>query len=325
MQRRYRLLRFLADGRFHSGEELGHLLGVGRAAVWKLMQSLEPLGLDVYAVRGKGYRLAEPLELLNEEQVLAELNPLAATLLHQLEVVPEIDSTNRYLMERARSGTASANACFAEYQSAGRGRQGRPWISPFGTNVYVSVLRRFDVGAEALQGLSLAAGVAVARALSSLGVSELKLKWPNDLVWRERKLGGLLVETAGEPAGPWHVVVGVGLNLSLPEASARLIDQPWVDLKTVAPGQIGRNRVAGRLLLHLLTGLEEFSRHGFAAFRQEWERYDLVRDRLVSVSGVGSVTHGRACGVDHTGALLLSVAGQIRRVLSGDVSLRVAV
>lgn len=325
MQQRYRLLRLLADGRFHSGEDLGRLLGVGRAAVWKLVQSLEPLGLDVYAVRGKGYRLAEPLELLSRGQVLAELEPSAATLLHQLEVVPEIDSTNRYLMDCARTVTVSARACLAEYQSAGRGRQGRSWISPFGANVYVSVLRRFDVGAEALQGLSLAAGVAVIRALTSLGISELRLKWPNDLMWRKRKLGGLLVETAGEPSGPWYVVVGVGLNLFIPEASARLIDQPWVDLKTVAAKRIGRNRVAGRLLCYLLTGLEAFSMHGFAAFRQEWERHDLVRDQLVTVSGTGSVTHGRACGVDHTGALLLSVAGQIVRVLSGDVSLRVTV
>lgn len=170
----------------------------------------------------------------------------------------------------------------------------------------------------------MAAGVAVVRALMSLGISELRLKWPNDLVWRERKLGGLLVETAGEPSGPWYVVVGVGLNLFIPEGSARLIDQPWVDLKTITATPVGRNRVAGRLLCHLLTGLEEFSGHGFVAFRQEWERHDLVRDRLVTVSCSGSVTHGRACGVDHTGALLLSVAGQIVRVLSGDVSLRVA-
>lgn len=324
MQRRYRLLRLLADGRFHSGEELGRLLGVGRAAVWKLVQSLEPIGLDVYAVRGKGYRLAEPLELLSEHEVLAELDPQAAALLHQLEIIPEIDSTNRYLMKRVRTATASGDACFAEHQSAGRGRQGRPWISPFGTNIYLSVLRRLDVGAEALQGLSLAAGVAVARALSSFAIPELKLKWPNDLVWRDRKLGGLLVEMAGEPAGPWHVVVGIGLNLSVPQASARLIDQPWVDLKTIVPQGVGRNRLAGRLLSHLLTGLEEFSQYGFSAFRQEWERHDLVRDRWVSVSCLGSVTRGRACGVDHTGALMLSVAGQVMRVLSGDVSLRVA-
>lgn len=323
MQQQYRLLRFLADGRFHSGEELGRLLGVGRAAVWKLVQSLEPLGLDVYAVRGKGYRLAEPLELLSQTKVLSELTPAAAALLHQFEIVPELDSTNRYLMECARTGTPDTQACLAEYQSAGRGRQGRRWISPFGSNIYISVLRRFDVGAEALQGLSLAAGVAVVRALSSLGISELKLKWPNDVVWQERKLGGLLVETAGEPAGSWHVVIGVGLNLFLPEASARLIDQPWVDLKTITPEQPGRNRVAGRLLLHLLTGLEEFSRRGFVTFREEWERHDLVRDRLVCISNAGSVTQGRACGVDHTGALLLSAGDQIIRVLAGDVSLRV--
>lgn len=323
MQQRFRLLHQLADGRFHSGEELGRLLGVGRAAVWKLVQSLAPLGLEVYAVRGKGYQLAEPLELLDRQRMLVELEPAAAMLLHDLEVIPEIDSTNRYLTEWGRSGAASGHACFAEYQWAGRGRQGRAWVSPFGSNIYLSVLRRFDVGAEALQGLSLATGVAVIRALSSLGISELKLKWPNDVVWRGRKLGGILLETAGEPSGPWSVVVGVGLNLSLSTASAHLIDQPWVDLKTIAPTRIGRNHIAGRLLSHLLTVLEEFAQQGFAAFHQEWTRHDLVRDRLVLISSVASAIHGRACGVDSTGALLVSVEGQMRRILSGDVSLRV--
>ena len=323
MQQRYRLLSLLADGRFHSGEQLGALLGVGRGAVWKLVQSMEPLGLDIFAVRGRGYRLAEPLELLSSETIRAGLDADAAALLHNLEVLPEIDSTNRYLMDRVRHGTASGHACFAEYQSTGRGRQGRRWISPFGTNLYLSVFRCFDVDAGALQGLSLAVGVAVVRALSSLGVADIKLKWPNDLLWQERKLAGVLLELAGEPAGPWRVVVGIGINLSVPEAAGRLIDQPWVDLKTVAGGPLGRNQVASSVLAHLLKGLDEFDREGFVAFRQEWEQYDLVRDRFVTLTAIGSVTQGRACGVDHSGALLLFVEGQVRRFLSGDVSLRI--
>ncbi|VFM98509.1 MAG: BirA family transcriptional regulator, biotin operon repressor / biotin-[acetyl-CoA-carboxylase] ligase [Candidatus Kentron sp. G] len=323
MQQRYRLLALLSDGRFHSGEELGSSLGIGRGAVWKLVHSLKGMGIDTFAVRGKGYRLAEPMELLDRGRILAEMDPEAMGRLSELEILPEIDSTNRYLAERALKGLPDGHACFAEYQSAGKGRRGRDWVSPFGANIYLSLLRHFGTLSDGPQGLSLAVGAAVASALTSAGVTEVKLKWPNDLVWRERKLGGVLLELAGEPGGPWQVIVGLGLNVDLPPGSARRIDQPWVDLRTITGHDPGRNVIAGRILRYLLLELDRFAEQGFAPFRARWESLDATRDRPVVIKEPHREIRGFARGVDDTGALLLSVDGRIRKILSGDLSLRV--
>lgn len=324
MEQRYRLLSLLADGRFHSGEELGAALGVGRSAIWKLIQSLEAYGLDVYAVRGRGYCLSSPIELLDRARIVAELKPRTESLLNTLEIFAEIDSTNRYLMERAGQGVAHPHACLAEYQSQGRGRRGRDWVSPFGTNVYMSVFHRFESPPEALQGLSLAVGVAATNALTALGVTGVGLKWPNDLIWQGRKLGGILLEMAGEPSGPWNAVVGIGLNLEVSESVGRRIHQPWADLHAAVGTNPGRNKAAGQLLHYVLEGLERFSREGFAPFHRAWEEYDVARDKPVIIHGATGATHGLARGVDETGAFLVSVDGAIRRFLSGDVSLRLA-
>jgi BirA family biotin operon repressor/biotin-[acetyl-CoA-carboxylase] ligase len=324
MQQRFRVLSILADGQFHSGEELGSTLGIGRSAVWKLVQSLEMFGLDIYAVRGKGYRLASPLELLEQERIVAEMAAETRGFLGGLEIFQEIDSTNRYLMDQSlQIHLPNGYACFAEYQSAGRGRRGRNWVSPFGANVYLSLYRCFDGVPGALQGLSLAVGVAAVEALASLGVPGIGLKWPNDLLWQGRKLGGILLEMAGESAGPWKVVVGVGLNLEIPAASGRLIEQPWVDLKTIAGSCLGRNLVAGRLLQYLLTGLELFADSGFTAFREAFAQRDITRDQTVVIRDRDTEIQGIARGVDDTGTLLVSVENETRRIMVGDISLRV--
>nr|VFK43335.1 MAG: BirA family transcriptional regulator, biotin operon repressor / biotin-[acetyl-CoA-carboxylase] ligase [Candidatus Kentron sp. SD]VFK48798.1 MAG: BirA family transcriptional regulator, biotin operon repressor / biotin-[acetyl-CoA-carboxylase] ligase [Candidatus Kentron sp. SD] len=322
MQQRYRLLRLLSDGDFHSGESLGSVLGIGRSAIWKLARSLEAVGVDVFAVRGKGYRLARPIALLDRDRILAEVGLEAMGLLADVEILPEVDSTNNHLTARASQGLRDGHICFAEYQSAGRGRRGRRWVSPFGANIYLSILRYFDALPDGPQGLSLAVGVAVASALGSLGVADVGLKWPNDLLWERRKLGGILVELAGESGGHWQVVVGLGLNVDLPPESAEDIDQPWVDLKTIA-GDIGRNVIAGRIARYLLLELERFSRDGFAPFRPLWESHDVARDRPVVIKDLHRETCGFARGVDDTGALLLSVDGRVQRILSGDLSLRI--
>nr|VFK30641.1 MAG: BirA family transcriptional regulator, biotin operon repressor / biotin-[acetyl-CoA-carboxylase] ligase [Candidatus Kentron sp. MB] len=324
MQQRYRLLHLLSDGGFHSGETLGSVLGIGRSAIWKLVRSLETMGIDVFAVRGKGYRLSDSIVLLQRERILAEIGEEAAGHISEMEILPEIDSTNNYLLARAQ-GLGNGHVCLAEYQSSGRGRRGRHWVSPFGANIYLSVLRYFDALPDGPQGLSLMVGVAVASALTSIGVTEVGLKWPNDLLWKNRKLGGILLELAGEPGGRWQVVIGLGLNVNLPAESGKHIDQPWVDLKTVIGdhSDLDRNLIAGRILRHLLLELERFSRHGFTPFRPLWESHDVTRNRPVVIKELHRETRGLSQGVDDTGALLLSVDGQVRRILSGDLSLRI--
>jgi BirA family biotin operon repressor/biotin-[acetyl-CoA-carboxylase] ligase len=325
MTQRERILRLLSDGRFRSGAALGETLGIGRSAVWRHVRAIKDLGVDVFAVPGKGYRLAAPIELLDREEIVRRLDPGNAGRLRGLEIRFEIDSTNRYLLDHAARGGERPWLCFAETQSAGRGRRGRRWLSPFGANLYFSLLWRFELGADVLTGLSLVAGAAIAEALHRMGIEGIGLKWPNDLFHENRKLGGLLIEVSGEASGPWDAVVGVGINLDMPRIAGRGIDQPWTDLNTAAGRSLGRNRAAAAVVDALLDALPRFERRGFAPFRALWTRYDIALDRMVSLhTGNGRMETGRARGVGEQGALLLECDGIVRSVTSGDISLRFA-
>ncbi len=324
MALRHRLLSTLADGRFHSGEELGRVLGVSRAAVWKHLRALDGWGIEVFAVPGRGYRLAGPLELLDHGKILEELDSPATAALRRLDIYSVIDSTNRCLVDQCRAEMEPGRACLAEMQTAGRGRRGRRWVSPFGASVYLSISWRFACSPAALGALSLAAGVTVTRTLDELGAEDVWLKWPNDLVWEGRKLGGVLVELTGEAAGPCHVVLGVGINAGLPEHSGAGIDQPWTDLTAICGrGNVSRNRLAGRLINDLLDAFALYEAAGVGPFLQEWRSRDALRGHLVAVHAAGRVVDGVAAGVDDQGALLVDTGGERLRLTSGEVTVRV--
>jgi BirA family biotin operon repressor/biotin-[acetyl-CoA-carboxylase] ligase len=315
------LLGILADGRFHSGAQLGQRLGVSRAAVWKHIKALADLGVDCHSVPGKGYRLAAPLELLQQEAIIAEMPEGQRPLLSTLEIHSEITSTNRYLMERTAT-LRNGRACFAERQSAGRGRRGREWVSPFARNIYLSVYWQFALSPADLSALGLAMGVAVMRALRQLGVADAGLKWPNDVLCHGHKLAGILIEMSGESAGPYHVVVGVGLNVDMLQREQPTIDQPWIDLATILRQPVSRNRVAGKLLFEVLAALDIYQRQGFAAFRGEWQQFDAFANAPVMVITAMEQIAGHARGVDDSGALLLETDSGMQRFHSGEVSLR---
>jgi BirA family biotin operon repressor/biotin-[acetyl-CoA-carboxylase] ligase len=323
MHPRFLLLRLLADGRFHSGRELGEALGVSRASVWNLVRALPELGVEVIAVHGKGYRLAEGFEPLDPERIRSTLDPMAQGLLAALEVHASVDSTNHVLHERS-PGLPSGTACIAEHQSQGRGRRGRGWVSPYGANLYASLLWRFDLAPAALGPLSVAVGVLVAEALAAQGAPGLGLKWPNDVLWEGRKLAGILIEVGGEATGPAQAVVGVGVNVNMPAGVGAGIDQPWVDLRSVLGCAVDRNPLAAALLSRLVCGLEGFAQEGFEPLRGTWDRLDLARDRRVSVATGGGPVAGTCRGLDADGALLVEVEGHTRRFLSGEVSVRMA-
>ena len=318
------LIRTLADGQWHSGETLARALGVSRTAVWKRLRELESLGLELHKLTGRGYRLARPLELLEAPRIERELAPARLARLEALDVLPFTDSTNRVLIE----GRAQRALCFAEHQSAGRGRRGRSWVSPFGANLYFSAVWSFATEPAALAGLSLAVGVGLASLLRDLGCKDHGLKWPNDLYWRGQKFGGVLIEHRGEAGGPWRVVVGVGLNLAMSERQAQAVGQPWTSLAGIYAAQSaampGRNQLAGRCADALLAVLERFAAEGFAPFRKAWAEFDLAQDERVRIEDGGRVQEGRACGIDGDGALLVQIAGERRRFVSGEISLRLA-
>jgi BirA family biotin operon repressor/biotin-[acetyl-CoA-carboxylase] ligase len=322
MSKRFEILATLGDGRFHSGARLSKTLGVSRTAIWKHLQALGALGLNVYAVPGKGYRLASPLELLQHDAILGVLSTESRARLSALEVHPYLDSTNSYLSTKAVTGLPSGYACMAEYQSAGRGRRGRAWVSPFAANVYMSLLWRFTTSPAAITGLGLVAGVAVARALQHAGLPDIGLKWPNDITWRGRKLAGTLLEMTGESFGPVSVVIGIGLNVRMPPPAGAHIDQAWVDLETAMERGVSRNTLAGLLLHHLVLVLLQFQARGLAPFIEEWRQSDTIAGKTVRLQLPNETITGIAKGVDDNGALLLQRKGTITSHMAGEVSVR---
>lgn len=316
------LLTHLADGEFHSGPDLGQATGRSRSAVWKGIQSLQNTGLEIYSVRGKGYRLAKPIELLNREQILCELADVVREAVNGFDVHHEIDSTNVYLMSIAKQGEDSGHICLAESQLAGRGRRGRQWVSPLGGNLYLSLLWRFQAGATALGGLSLAVAVAVMRALREIGLQEAVLKWPNDVLCNGKKLAGILLELAGEAGGPCSVVVGLGLNVRVPESQMASVDQPWTDLESALGKTVSRNTLAAKLLNQLIRAMRQFESQGLAPFLEEWSQWDVLAGNEVRLDLPTGSINGIARGVDDSGALLLSRNGELQRHHSGEVSVR---
>jgi BirA family biotin operon repressor/biotin-[acetyl-CoA-carboxylase] ligase len=321
MSHGHELLRLLSDGRFYSGERLGDSLGISRAGVWKQLRGLRARGVDIHSVPGRGYRLAEPLELLDADAVVAGLPKATRRRLGPVEVHYEIDSTNSEWLRRA-AGLPAGAVCMAETQRAGRGRMNRRWVSACGRSLCLSLLWRFGRGPDALGGLGLVVGLAVLRAVDDLGIEGAGLKWPNDVLWRDAKLAGSLIELSGESGGAACAVIGVGANVDLPRASGRDIDQPWADLATARGGKVSRNRFAGRLIHRLIEALACFERDGLGAFLDEWRGRDRLCGREVSVHTLAGVETGIARGVDAGGALLVESGGQVRRYLAGDVSVR---
>jgi len=311
----------LSDGNFHSGDALGLELGVGRSAIWRHVQMLRGYGLDIYAVTGRGYRLRTPIELLCESRIIAGLPEAARPFIAGIDLHSMLNSTNSYLMRPDAMTLPGGSVCLAEYQTAGRGRQGRRWVSSFGANLCFSLVWRFNGGPDTLSGLSLAVAVALAEGLSSLGLLCPGLKWPNDLYADGRKLAGILLEVSGEFSGVSRVVIGVGVNLRAPSALDESTDQPWAALDELLPEPVSRNRAASTLIAAIAVAMSEFQKEGFAPFMSRWQQWDVMADKCVTLQQAQGVIEGRARGIDAMGALLIEREGTMSRYLSGDVSL----
>ena len=326
----FTLLRQLADGAFHSGEDLAATVGLTRARVSQLLKEAETAGLALERIRGRGYRLLATPDFLAADLIRAALSenvrknpdiPLVA-----IEVVDEIASTSTELLRRAPRKDIHASVLAAEWQTAGRGRRGRKWTAVAGGSLTFSLGWRFDQGAGYLAGLSLAVGVAVIRALEAEGLPGVELKWPNDLIHRHLKVGGILVELNGDALGPSTVVVGVGLNVRMPVIAKRDIDQPVSDLTAVAgrgAGPIDRNRLLARLVAELASAFTAYADTGFPPFAAEWQRHHAYQGKPVKLLlPDGASVTGTVAGVDSAGALVLADGPRRARFLSGEISLR---
>ncbi len=328
------LLARLAQGPV-SGDTLAREAGTTRAAIWKRIEALRAAGVEIAARAGSGYALQYPLDLLDAPAIQRALAAPARDALAGLEVVWSIDSTNSELLRRStdvrRADLSGSDVLLAERQTGGRGRRGRTWSSPLAAHLYLSVARHFGGGLARLGGLSLVAGVAAAEALHALGHGTVKLKWPNDLVVEDgatlRKLGGLLVEGGGEHGGPVRAVIGLGLNVRMPAAFAREIDQPWCDLATLGeharPGPRTRNAIAATVLSHLLPALVMFDRDGLEPFLARHAAVDALAGRPIVLHQHDGKRNAIAEGLAPDGALRVHLDdGEVRVVHSGEVSVR---
>ncbi len=312
--RQQALLNMLADGNFHSGEQIGTVLGISRAAISQQIKSLRQLGIEVFSITGKGYRLNTPLQLLNPDILRQHLS---GAPVHTCAV---IDSTNHNMMaqlDRWQKG----ECVLAEMQTAGRGRRGRQWHSPFGSQFIMSMYWRLDDGPGAAMGLSLAIGVAVVRALEAQGYHGLSLKWPNDIYMSRRKLAGILVEMSAAVGGLCHLVIGIGINLNLSDEVIAQLDQPCAHLAE-QPIMVDRNRLSAAVIQELRNALALFERQGLSAFLTEWNRLDMFMQQPVKVLLGEQVIQGIYCGIDTEGNMLLQDKDGVRKFVGGEISLR---
>ena len=316
------VLDLLADGAVHSGQELAGHLGVSRTAVWKQIGRWQERGLVIEVLPGRGYRWQAPLEWWNEAVLRQSLSEASNALLQVLHIARELPSTNDTVADLRRTGLPSPQAVLAESQTAGRGRRGRQWESPLGACFCGSIGWTFTGGFSVLEGLSLAVGVAVVNALRRYGMSGVGLKWPNDIMVGDAKLGGVLIELQAEANGLCHVVIGIGLNLSLPPGLAERVGREVTDVQSCTGAPLARNRLGGMLLDEILQLLADYEAKGFAGWQAQWGELDVMRGQQVEVSGLEQPVIGIAAGVDARGALLVESAGGLVAVAAGEVSLR---
>ncbi|MBM3074328.1 bifunctional biotin--[acetyl-CoA-carboxylase] ligase/biotin operon repressor BirA [Lelliottia sp. RWM.1] len=310
------LISILSDGEFHSGEQLGEHLGMSRAAINKHIQTLRDWGVDVFTIPGKGYSLPEPIQLLDEAVIRNQITE------GKVAVLPVIDSTNQYLLDRLGE-LESGDACVAEYQQAGRGRRGRKWFSPFGANLYLSMYWRLEQGPAAAIGLSLVIGIIMAEVLHDLGADQVRVKWPNDLYIQDRKLAGILVELTGKTGDAAQIVIGAGVNLVMRNVQADVVNQAWTNLHE-AGITIDRNTLAIRLIKELRNSLSLFEQDGLTPFLSRWEKLDNFINRPVKLLIGDKEIYGVSRGIDAQGALLLEQDGVIKPWVGGEISLRSA-
>jgi len=315
------ILKLLTDGKFHSGEAIAQHFNVSRATIWNALKDAETLGIEVFSVRGRGYKLPQAVTLLDESAVFNAMGEIQSFL--KLEIHDHLESTNSYLMQKLSNGQTHASCVAANLQTKGRGRRGRHWQASLGASLTFSLLWRFQCGASALSGLSLAVGVALMRTLHSFGITQAKLKWPNDVLVNREKLAGILIELQGDMDGPSNAVIGVGINLNLPNSIKQQIDQPTTDLASVTTQAIDPNELLGNLLKHLANVLRDFEQNGFDDLRNEWTQHHTYHQQQVRMlMPDGREVIGVVQGIAEDGVLLVETDNGLQRFTSGEISLR---
>ncbi len=315
--RTWHLLNLLADGEFYAGETLAQCLGVSRATVCNALNQAAAAGVCIQRIRGRGYRLCQPWDRLNRLQLIELLGDTAQRL--DIDLQLHAPSSNAALLQRIAAPSGCVLAL--ELQTAGHGRLGRKWHSSLGNALTFSMLWRFERGLGSLAGLSLVVGVALLRGLQASGMTGVQLKWPNDVMSAYGKLGGILLEARGEMLGPCTVIIGVGINYSLPTELSTRINQAASALDQLGIPLPARTPLFATILQQLVLALDQFTQHGFAPFRAEWESHHIYQNQMITLNlPDGSQCQGIARGVNDAGELCLETAQGMRAWHSGEIS-----
>jgi len=320
------LLQILGDGKYHSGAIIGKKLHLTRAAIWKIIQQANKYGIEIEAKTNLGYRIPQGLELLDKQKIIQYLNNNHVFPPDKILILDDIESTNSYLAELIKNKNFKKEQkciCFAEHQTAGKGRLGRKWFSPFAQNIYLSILWQFYREPYELSSLGLAVAIAVVEALRDYGIKkDLSLKWPNDVLWQNLKLAGILIELVGEAHYAYNAIIGVGLNINMPKKAVEKIDQPWCDVAKITNATPQRNRLAGLLLNHLLSALTIYQNQGLKPFIKKWRKLDATYGKKVAIITPRQAIVGVGSGIDEKGFFLLKDKnGKTMAFHSGEVSL----
>ncbi|OZG70928.1 biotin--[acetyl-CoA-carboxylase] ligase [Hahella sp. CCB-MM4] len=321
----YELLRMLADGEFHSGVALGARLNLTRAAIWKNIAQLEAAGIGVESVKGRGYRLSDPINMLEKVVDREKMAKGCGFALRDFLVLDSVDSTNTHLKEYSRDLPMGCfDVCVSEEQTGGRGRRGREWISPFAKNLYVSISCRLPGGFSSLSGLSLGLGAATAESIKQVAQVDVGLKWPNDVWIQDKKVAGILVDVEGENNGPVLVVAGIGINVFMSDGEGGEIGQPWTTLEKESHVTLDRNVLLLSLINTVMLTIGRFVEGGFGSIRQYWDKYDCLVGKAVTLHGFQAPIEGVYKGVDGGGNMIMDVSGGEKVYSAGEISVRLS-
>ena len=311
--RKREILGLLSSEHFVSGEELATQLGISRAAVSKHVDALEDYGVAIYSVKGRGYKLANPISLIDSARLIQSID-------NRCFYFDEIPSTNGFMLSHT-SELKSGDVCVAEYQSAGRGRRGRIWVSPYGHHLYFSQFWSFPQGMAQAMGLSLVVACSLVEVLKSFGVDNIGVKWPNDIYLNYKKLAGILIEMSGQADSECQLIIGIGVNMAMSEDQGKGIDQPWSDLSSLTDMP---NKTDLVIALHkqLKRDIQLFEREGLAAFKTRWQQADLFHSKEIRLLMGENHVDGICRGIDEQGAVLLETADGIQAYIGGEISLR---
>ncbi|MBP9792311.1 MAG: bifunctional biotin--[acetyl-CoA-carboxylase] ligase/biotin operon repressor BirA [Rickettsiales bacterium] len=299
-----------------SGNNIAQKLNISRSAVWKAIKKLQSYGILIKSHKN-GYYLDEELVLLSPQSIISNLGNIQKI---NLEIFETIDSTNQYYLDNHVDHNTT-HVCLAEYQSNGKGRLGRTWTSPFGQNLYLSICTFIDTDLSTLGGLSLVVSLAIAKTLKTLTQDdEIKVKWPNDVIYKKQKLSGSLIQLISEQNGLCKIIIGVGINVNMIKSQSIDIKQDWCSIRNIINQSINRNIVAAKLITNILDYFNIFRKNGFEYFIDEWEKTDCFFGREVSLYNNEQTITGIEKGVNRNGQILLSTNGLTTAYSCGETT-----